>query len=395
MVAPTGKAADNLPFLCETIHGAFSLSPTSNLSNLELSNRKISILKEKFENVTHLVIEEYSMIGCRLFSAIDYILKTIFNDQLCFGGLSVLLCGDIGQLLPVNDIPIWCSPLEDDIEIVRRAKEIFSFFNINYTLTEVMRQQGTAELEFKNFLSRVRKGVMSEEDYDFIKEKFSNNIEDLHLTTNNRNKDLINERKLFELDKPVFFIDCLRPNNCNAPTQFNENGISNRLLLCIGQTVMLTRNLSIEAGLVNGTIGVIVDFVKITEDEFLDRIDYVIVRFGNYKGSTIIKEDDDKLVPVKREAATNGYLNFPLISASSLTIHKSQGSTFDFKVSVDIGDKEAMGSSFVAFSRVKRFCDLVIKPFDWDRFYLIGQGKYIGERAEAMEKLERIEFEWN
>ena len=46
------------------------------------------------------------MIGCRLFYSIDFILKKVFNSEDSFGGLSILLCGDIGQLLPVNDIPI-------------------------------------------------------------------------------------------------------------------------------------------------------------------------------------------------------------------------------------------------------------------------------------------------
>ena len=67
-----------------------------------------------------------------------------------------------------------------------------------------MRQQGDSEKEFKEFLSRIRKGITSRSDYDFIKSKFSSHIETLYLTTNNRNKDEINDRKLLELDNPVF-----------------------------------------------------------------------------------------------------------------------------------------------------------------------------------------------
>ena len=157
---------------------------------------------------------------------------------------------------------------------------------------------------------------------------------------------------------------------------------------------MLTRNISVQFRLVNGTIGKIISFVKEDEGEDLDMIDYVIVCFENYTGNSTIDENDGKLVPIKRLPATNGCLNFPLVSASSLTIHKSQGSTFDFRISVDIGERETMGSTFVAFSRVKRFEDLVVKPFDFDRYLLIGEGKYVSDREEAFAKLDEIEFRW-
>ena len=157
---------------------------------------------------------------------------------------------------------------------------------------------------------------------------------------------------------------------------------------------MLTRNLSIKGGLVNGTIGRIVDFVKENEDENVDKVDFVIVDFPNYKGSSIICTYNSKLVPIKRESAVNGCMNFPLVAASAMTIHKSQGSTFDFKISIDIGDKETMGSSFVGFSRVKKFDDLVVKPFDYERFLMIGEGKYIKDRVEIMEKMSELEFKW-
>ena len=150
-VAPTDKTADNLPFACETIHHAFLISPMMNLSNIEVSNRKLNILREKFVDKRYLVIEEYSMIGCRLFYSIDFILKKVFNSEDNFGGLSILLCGDIGQLLLVNDIPIWSRVEESDPEVVARSKFLFSSFQTNYTLTEVMRHKGIHRMNLKVF----------------------------------------------------------------------------------------------------------------------------------------------------------------------------------------------------------------------------------------------------
>ena len=82
------------------------------------------------------------MVGCRLFRLINIILKQVFNNDLSFGGLSVLLCGDIGQLLPVNDIPIWASQSDSDSDLIRESKELFGLFTVNYKLTRVMRQIG-------------------------------------------------------------------------------------------------------------------------------------------------------------------------------------------------------------------------------------------------------------
>ena len=90
----------------------------------------------------------------------------------------------------------------------------------------------------------------------------------------------------------------------------------------------------------------------------------------------------------------NEAFNFPLIAASAITIHKSQGSTFDEEVSVDIGEKEVLGSTFVALSRVTKFENLVLKPFDFERYERIASVKYFEDRNLALEKLESLEFEW-
>ena len=126
---------------------------------------------------------------------------------------------------------------------------------------------------------------------------------------------------------------------------------------------MLTKNISVDAGLVNGMIGTVVNFFKENEDEFYDRVDFVVVKFENYKGQNKILEGEEKLVPVKREQAINGRMNFPLIAASSLTIHKSQGSTFDFRVSVDIGDKKNDGIQFCSVFSSKKIRGLSSKGF--------------------------------
>ena len=78
-----------------------------------------------------------------------------------------------------------------------------------------------------------------------------------------------------------------------------------------------------------------------------------------------------------------------------MTIHKSQGSTFSHPVFVDIGEKEVLGSSFVGMSRVTSFENLILKPFDFERFEKIKSVGYFKDRKLALEKLEEIEFAWS
>ena len=156
---------------------------------------------------------------------------------------------------------------------------------------------------------------------------------------------------------------------------------------------MLTKNLNINVGLVNGCIGEVIDFVQIIEKDSVDSIDYVIVNFDNYCGDRIILEGHNKLVPIQKEESSNGTFNFPLVAADAMTIHKSQGSTFNFSTYVDIGDREVLGSSFVAFSRVTTIENLYLKPFEFERFKKIGEVAYSDDRKRALELLEEIEFE--
>ena len=90
----------------------------------------------------------------------------------------------------------------------------------------------------------------------------------------------------------------------------------------MNQTVMPTRNLNVECGLVNGCVGVIKDFCKLEDDNDYNKIDFVVVEFRNYSESSNISENNVKLVAIKKEIAPNGAFNFPLVPASAMTIHK-------------------------------------------------------------------------
>lgn len=115
-VSPTGKAADNLLFKCSTIHSAFGIS----IKKLDKDNdnpRKFSLVRNNLEKVTLLVIKDFSMVSAALLSEINYIIQKALGNEQSFGGISVLLVGDICQLLPVNSTPMWAQIVESSVDL--------------------------------------------------------------------------------------------------------------------------------------------------------------------------------------------------------------------------------------------------------------------------------------
>ena len=153
----------------------------------------------------------------------------------------------------------------------------------------------------------------------------------------------------------------------------------------LGGRVMLTSNLSVEAGLANGSIGIVEQVIELLGDDGNPKDDnnpinshnpdIILVRFPNYTGKTF-SPNDSTLVPIFRHTCTykaGTRSQFPLTGASALTVHKSQGLTLD-SVYIDLGSSEfTVGLTFVALSRVKKWEILFLKPITEERYKEIGK----------------------
>ncbi|KAE8738388.1 hypothetical protein FOCC_FOCC016134 [Frankliniella occidentalis] len=145
---------------------------------------------------------------------------------------------------------------------------------------------------------------------------------------------------------------------------------------------MLTHNLWTEKGLVNGTIGTVVNiFYDETKSSPEDLPFAIICKFDSYKGPYL--DDNSKLIPISRihpSWENKGNIDctrqqFPLKLAFGITIHKSQGLTLD-KVVINIGKKEfSAGLTYVALSRCRTFDNIMIEPFNFNRFLQIKTSK--------------------
>ena len=168
-------------------------------------------------------------------------------------------------------------------------------------------------------------------------------------------------------------------------------GLRRAVFLARDARVMLTTNLWVAAGLVNGCIGTVVDIVYSGDKRPPALPDFVVCHFPEYRGPAYAGPSTVPIAPVQRtwlhDNKTYTRVNLPLALAWALTIHKSQGLTLE-KAVVDIGHSDrSAGLSFVAMSRVRALADLRLMPFSKDRLTKIATNKNVQKRKEMDARL--------
>jgi ATP-dependent exoDNAse (exonuclease V) alpha subunit len=335
IVAPTGVAAMNVGGA--TIHSLFRvpLGPIET-KDLVVGGRQREIML----NLETLIIDEISMVRSDLLNAIDYILKKARDSKVAFGGVQVIMFGDLAQLPPVVQ-------KGDDYRFLQEYFGGEFFFDAPVirenpfkiiALNNVLRQKDPA---FVDALNLVRNGdpsslpVFNEHVYGIKK-----GLCDILLTTTRAAAQAFNRERLGKLDTPEFVYEATIEGN------FGEDFPADKTLkLKVGARVMITKN-NFSAGYVNGTIGRV-------EALYENR---VIVKLKNGEFLTITKEIWEKEVysfvdgRLTKEVIGE-FIQFPLKLAWAVTIHKSQGLTFD-RPFIDVGSGAfCHGQVYTALSR--------------------------------------------
>jgi hypothetical protein len=223
----------------------------------------------------------------------------------------------------------------------------YSQFREVYKLTAVQRQIGTSEkqCQFRNLLSRLRNGESTLSDWELLmmrfpeklpkpeQEKFSNSI-NIRMTW--EEVDRINLDKLRSLTQPIAKIRAVHTGGSEASKADSDTakGLEAELLLARSARVMLTANLWVSTGLVNGAMGTITDilFKEKPEDTSLPTV--ILVSFDKYHGPTLTKLEGIPVVPItpirrmwEGKSGLCSRLQLPLSLAWAITAHKSQGLT--------------------------------------------------------------------
>ncbi|XP_026290155.2 ATP-dependent DNA helicase PIF1-like [Frankliniella occidentalis] len=288
-----------------------------------------------------------------------------------FAGLNIFLIGDVRQLPPVGDSPLYSARRVADV--AAHGKMVYRTFNKSFILTVSQRQ---ADVTFRDALDRLSVGTTTPADYARFGERFKLNVpvaereefkDATRLYTTRDEVAAHNIKKLQELDSPVARLPA-KHNNATAKRGSADDaaGLEPVVYLAKGARVMLRSNMWLETGLVNGATGTVVDIVYQpgrAQPEDLPAV--VMVKFDNYTGPTVA----DGLVPVPtlvhtwdHEQVACSREQVPLCLAWAVTVHKSQGLTLDRAV-VSVGLRDfAVGLMYVAMSRVKSWEGLLIDP---------------------------------
>ena len=372
VLAPTGVAAINAGG--QTIHSFFKIKPSVYVPNDKRLRTKadegdedrgiiydhFKYFKEKLDVIKELellIIDEISMVRCDLLDVVDRLLRVYRKkENEPFGGVQVLLIGDTFQLPPIANPEEWEILKEHyDSPFFFSSKAIQNNKPIYIELKKIYRQN---EKEFIDLLNRVRISRVGQSEMNLLNSKFNptftpnSNSNYITLATHNRIVDSINLTKLSELETE------LKVFEATVTGTFPEDMMptSNSLQLKEGAQIMFVKN---DAGkkYYNGKIAKI---KKIEENE-------IIAEFENKQEITVEKQEWENIrftwnKEQKRieEEIIGTFTQFPVKLAWAITVHKSQGLTFE-KVIADLGAAFAPGQVYVALSRCTTLDGLVLK----------------------------------
>ena len=364
VVAPTGVAAINAGGV--TIHSFFQLPLCPYLPDVkelvteyQMPERMRSLRKERVKilrTLDLLIIDEISMVRADILDAIDDILKRYRRNDRPFGGVQLLMIGDIQQLPPVvkeSERPfmeqVYSSPFFFNSKVLQRLPYV------TIQLEKVHRQ---SDRIFLDILNEVRSGRPSEWALSELNKRLDpgfvppENERWIRLTTHNAQADSVNEAKMnaLETDEATFEaqVEGIFPENAYpAETQ---------LRLRVGAQVMFVRNdTSGEARYYNGKIAT-VEKVKpqlIVQDESGDSIEVTTEKWENIRYG--LNEETGEI-----EGIVDGtFEQVPLRPAWAVTIHKSQGLTFDHVI-IDAGAAFSFGQVYVALSRCRTLEGIIL-----------------------------------
>lgn len=360
VAAPTGVAAINAGGV--TLHSLFQLPfhpflPTKNnkedlLAKIRQNKQRQQLLRK----MELLVIDEISMVRCDVMDAIDTILRhTRRNYHLPFGGVQLLCIGDLHQLPPVAQNQEWSilneyyeSPFFFDSLAIKEQLPLL------IELNKIYRQK---EGSFVKLLNKVRNNHMNADDFEDLHLRYDPTFRPerdekyITLTSHNKQADQINEQELYKLNGASFNYKAV------VEDDFPENmyPVDFELSLKEGAQVMFLKNDLIQRRYYNGKIGVV---KELTKDKIIVDCDGTEIEVGKetWENSRYtLNRTDGKL-----EQETLGtFTQYPLRLAWAITIHKSQGLTFE-KVMIDAGAAFSSGQVYVALSRCTSLAGIVL-----------------------------------
>ncbi len=335
ITAPTGIAASHLSG--QTLHSFFGLGIRSSIDDYFIDSLlQKKYLHDRMSKLKVLVIDEISMVSPEIFESIDKILRAFKFSNEPFGGIQVIISGDFFQLPPVSKVK-----KEKNFAF---QSHIWSELNLKTCyLEEKFRQEDEVLIKI---LDEIREGKVSEESMNVFRSRYrrriSNSLRPTKLYTHNVDVDRINENELENIEgKKVFFEAIEKGSKQNIEKIYKTSLVLPKISFKKEAIVIFIKN-DHEKGVVNGTIGKVVDF---DESSKLPIVEI-------FSGRKIKAEKKDWILESETGKIKATVSQVPLRLAWAMTIHKSQGMTLD-AAEMDLSKTFEKGQGYVALSRLK------------------------------------------
>lgn len=357
VLAPTGIAAVNAGAM--TIHSFFQFGLGPFVQGVIEPKSDFRINKSKLELIRHLqllIIDEVSMVRADLMDHIDVELRRIRRNSKPFGGVQLLMIGDLQQLPPIAH--------GGEDELLRQYYKTLYFFSsaalksMKYSCIELKNVYRQTDRHFIDILNHARNCILTSQDISDLNARyipgFSPKPEDgyIRLMTHNRQVDYVNETELEKLDsKPYTF-------EAAVTGTFPEESYptADSLTLKKGAQVMFIKN-DPERRFINGTLGEVKSIdknsiaVRLAESGTVIDVEPMEWQNIRYQFDEESKEISSKQI--------GRFKQYPLKAAWAITVHKSQGLTFD-KAIIDVHAAFSPGQAYVALSRCRTLDGLVL-----------------------------------
>ena len=354
VVAPTGVAAVNAGGV--TIHSFFQLPLCPYLPDVkelvteyQMPEKNRSMRKDRVKilrTLELLIIDEISMVRADILDAIDATLKRYRRNDKPFGGVQLLMIGDVQQLPPV--VTESEKPFMDQVYPSPFFFNSRAFRSLGHIVIELNKIHRQSDAVFTSMLNDIRTGSPSDQTLERLNRRLDPDFEPpageywIRLTTHNQQADTINREKMDALKGKSMIFNAKIEGNYPESAYPAETG----LRLKKGAQVMFTRNDTSGSSMYfNGKIGTVTELDPeiIVNQEKWDNIRYEI----------------DKETQEIRAVNDGSFTQYPLRAAWAITIHKSQGLTFD-RVIIDAGRAFSFGQVYVALSRCRSLEGIVL-----------------------------------
>ena len=393
-----------------TLHTAVGLD-FSNRHN-SLSDKKRELKRNQFKNLKFLITDEFSMMKSDQLYQLDLRLRELKQNNRLFGGVAVFLLGDPAQLRPVKGRFSFDQPSCEDYHLAYQSESLWKSFQV-INLTENHRQGN--DKTYADILNRVRVGEQTKEDIELLRKRVRpKNHPDLRnalyiackkVSVTEHNTKCLNSLpgKLYEIEARHFtklkhnYKPYIQKDGTISDTQF-----PNALQLKIGAKVMLIYNVDVSDLLCNGAMGTLIG----VEESEGGSVDKLIIKFANQKagkerrknhpnyakrypeGTVITKMEREYTIAKKANtvvASTAKLVQYPVVLAFAVTVHKIQGQTIErpLKCVIDLRSVFEGAQAYVMMSRIKELEQLyILEELPNDKIYPI---------EKALDEIKRLQ----